>query len=776
MDLVKYEEGIEEISNYFSQPASHFSLLVNCDNYDDVNNIIRKYRADSSVKILYLSDYVEGDVLPKLIEILVDLEQQQDNILFVGLSQFLHFSDNDKAIKFLSQAYQLSIHGKIVFLLEHYQQLLQELVSADIRKKRQTILLEGDYQELPQIIALPNKDYCKKLPDFTALLKYLEQSFSTSGDSKIKASFLVHKNYFIRSSYQMTFIESNYDMIKTFYPNEIDKLKQTDGNEDQWGQLLSDLEKYTTISKVFQSYPKKISLYENIAETIKKKGSLQSWYFWLEMKYFTPVVDNEYFTYCLSKTNSYDELEHAIYFTILDYNYNDSLFEQFYKERKNILNNCTINTQLLEEYLDSIHKFQKNCLYYLTDKTDKEQQEIMRSLFYYSYEKKEIMQIAKLISRDLLYYLEHFEFKPSNLKLPESDTALYNQFNEYFDAYKLNKVINKVPDDFIELVNQNASLRPYNKLQTRISIIKKLQHNNMKIFFIDALGVEYLAYIQKKCDQYNLIADIQIGKSELPSITEINKDFYDIFTNKVNIIENKALDKIKHEDQLVDYEKCKEPIHLFDELHIINETLERIQTELYDKQYEKALIVSDHGASRLAVLYGQDSASPIEIAEKKGKYSGRCCQIEKDLQLPNSTYENGYVILANYDRFKGSRRANVEVHGGASLEEVLVPIISLSLKQENKLHFESSVVLIKPKEIPEIILISSKSLVNPILEVNNIKYVGEHCHRNHYKFKMPDMKRTKDYQAIVFDGDCEIGKLEFSTQSSLVKNNDDMLL
>ncbi len=32
----------------------------------------------------------------------------------------------------------------------------------------------------------------------------------------------------------------------------------------------------------------------------------------------------------------------------------------------------------------------------------------------------------------------------------------------------------------------------------------------------------------------------------------------------------------------------------------------------------------------------------------------------------------------HYDRFKGSRKANVEVHGGATLEEITVPIIEIT--------------------------------------------------------------------------------------------------
>ena len=47
---------------------------------------------------------------------------------------------------------------------------------------------------------------------------------------------------------------------------------------------------------------------------------------------------------------------------------------------------------------------------------------------------------------------------------------------------------------------------------------------------------------------------------------------------------------------------------------------------------------------------------------------------------PANPTKNGYTILADYGRFKGSRKANVEVHGGASLEEVLVPVITLKLK------------------------------------------------------------------------------------------------
>ena len=44
------------------------------------------------------------------------------------------------------------------------------------------------------------------------------------------------------------------------------------------------------------------------------------------------------------------------------------------------------------------------------------------------------------------------------------------------------------------------------------------------------------------------------------------------------------------------------------------------------------------------------------------------------------------MTLSDYGRFKGSRKANVEVHGGASLEEVIVPIITLTLRNNSSVE------------------------------------------------------------------------------------------
>lgn len=48
----------------------------------------------------------------------------------------------------------------------------------------------------------------------------------------------------------------------------------------------------------------------------------------------------------------------------------------------------------------------------------------------------------------------------------------------------------------------------------------------MQCFFFDALGVEYLAFIAAKCEEYELVSEILVGRCELPSITEKIKNSY----------------------------------------------------------------------------------------------------------------------------------------------------------------------------------------------------------------------------------------------------------
>ena len=76
-------------------------------------------------------------------------------------------------------------------------------------------------------------------------------------------------------------------------------------------------------------------------------------------------------------------------------------------------------------------------------------------------------------------------------------------------------------------------------------------------------------------------------------------------------------------------------------------------------------------------MYGRENKYKMNST---GEHSGRCCPINDSDEKPDcACEENGYWILANYDRFSGGRLSSIEVHGGATLEEILVPIIEFAL-------------------------------------------------------------------------------------------------
>ena len=328
----------------------------------------------------------------------------------------------------------------------------------------------------------------------------------------------------------------------------------------------------------------------------------------------------------------------------------------------------------------------------------------------------------------------------------------------------------------MEQVVRYAEERPYNKLQARSTLAAKMDRKGAQLFFFDALGVEYLSYILAKCEQYGLLAEILVGVCQLPSITCENKDFITFFTNGFKKID--ALDELKHHSQVFDYQQCKEPLHLFRELEIIDEQLRQIRSRLIQGAFDKAVIISDHGASRLAVISNRQSNSTIQLDEK-GKHSGRCCPVSSDPGIPFAAYTpNGYVVLANYDRFKGGRPANVEVHGGATLEEVVVPLITITPRPSAiEITFVEDVIQLKGREPVSVTIFANITFSDPILVVyvngEERTYHGEFVgDQRHAKFTMEHIKRSKKYSADFYDGSKRLATgLVFTVQKGTKENS-----
>jgi hypothetical protein len=300
---------------------------------------------------------------------------------------------------------------------------------------------------------------------------------------------------------------------------------------------------------------------------------------------------NVYLKHVADTSVDYDTYKKRIYNALLDYTISDKHFQPMYTARKALLKD--VKDSDIAGYVAETMIKDDERIYYLTDNTHGERQAIIESLV----GMVTIPQAIKDIYPALHEYLQDYTFAGNQGKL----------LTDYFSAYKLLKLTNKITPAFHEQVLNLAvdGSRPYNSLKTRGEVLDSLDQANTALYWIDALGAEYLGYIQSRANSLELKIKVHVVRANLPTITSLNSDFYEAWSG--DKAQTKELDEIKHEGEKdFNYQIIKIPVHLAEELRIIDAALEWVKTKLTGKTAAKVVIISDHGSSRLAVINEQE--------------------------------------------------------------------------------------------------------------------------------------------------------------------------
>ena len=237
----------------------------------------------------------------------------------------------------------------------------------------------------------------------------------------------------------------------------------------------------------------------------------------------------------------------------------------------------------------------------------------------------------------------------------------------------------------------NAGLRGHggrNIQQSRNHYVTEHYDNQTAILFVDGMGIEYidyLSYLFSNLNDQQYSVTFEAGYCTLPSITEVNKDFM----NGRNVIEPpvRELDELKHANNV-------HPESLIKQLKILDELKNRVLGLLVGNIH-RIIITSDHGTSRLAVKIrntGMDNAIPKPENISVYKYGRFCEGTDDEPKYPTAINYNDKLIFADYSRFIQSGAPIDEIHGGASLEEWIVPVITVEHLSTNV----STVIVIKP--------------------------------------------------------------------------------
>ena len=382
--------------------------------------------------------------------------------------------------------------------------------------------------------------------------------------------------------------------------------------------------------------------------------------------------DDSYLCYCIKHTEKLDDLYDNILHNIFQFAHSRPSWLNEWcvlVEKGNIIKDCKFFEQL-----DEVAEYE-NKLQFLTNKTVQERQYLLH-----------------MVGLWMRYNLE--ELKSNNqIKnvYPELYAYIYGagydtDAERYFSAYKQYKLSNQLPEDET-LYFAGYESEDYDK---RYTVMHSFLSEDCRILWIDALGAEWLPLLlwSLKQDSNCSITKYFIAQAEIPTETCYNNQW-----TKMSIPYDKLdkLDKLAHKGTIddPDYYSCVE-----EQIVFVSETIKK-SVDMLLKHNRRIIITGDHGTSRLAARFFHTRLSySAPIGSIIGSH-GRFCETAEKLsdnplvkiqKKPDGGYFN---VFKNYDHFKKSgygagaddnNPTYGEIHGGASPEEILVPVIVLDSK------------------------------------------------------------------------------------------------
>ena len=753
------ESCLSHIGEFSNSSSMGYPIVVDVENYADYASLRTSLCADASKACIRVSEHTHGNGFPDILGVL-EAADKADNSVVWGISQSSMLKGEEALVSDLRRIIDRSVRGHVFVVLTHCSGLLDKYFARDPRRDRRIVVVDGKRCDLPTIRFVRKGDDCDgaHVDGMKGLLKKLEDM---SGESMARNPVIsvvmpYDAELFGRSKYA---IQDHGDVFVVLVDKYVEIKRVADkswASCEQWEWLRGQSKSHADFSSlVAQRWGSTRDLCQQIDDVFHNQSSNERWLLWLAMRVFGEG-SGTYLGFSLDQTTSCEAWIRRVYHALADVARSDSRFESFFAQRLELLKLLPANSTEMQFYCQSVaERYGKDAVYYLSDSTDHERRQWMKTIDENDWTDAEIEKAIAHASRELSYYIEPFVFDSHNSHLKNDNISLAGDLTYYFNRYKYLKIRNCIDDDFIEYVDKYAIERPYNKLRCRSAVTRTIDKEGVQAYFIDALGAEHLGYIQAKCREYGMISDIQIVRCELPSITSINKEFKERFETR----DVKELDDLKHHSTIYLYERCQLPIHLFEELKVIDKELRNIRDLLRSHGAQKAVIFSDHGASRLAVIYKHENEK-IEL-EEKGKHSGRCCRCEQNPNLDQAAYENGWAVLANYERFKGGNKAQVEVHGGASLEEVVVPIVTLTLRPEKvEYHLVDQKVKYSQGKVT-LALCCNMPMNAPRIQIEGVFYEGvlDPADRRTARFDVAQHTKAQAYRATVWEGNTNTGQV-----------------
>jgi len=675
--------------------------------------------------ILYAHSYAKKDKPPNLGRLAADVQDARKDTLVLGVGEYLALMGAEIATQELLELRDIPLcWGKVVFLLRGLSELIYAFTS-DPRFDASRYAVLGDPAcDQISITCYPPGLRHGALDGFCNLLDALEQ-----GGTQLSVATGISFPHSLFSTHALLSAYACLEHLAHGF-----SVPESCGTEEQWAGLYQKLLSYGDLEAAFASDPG------------------DGWLEFIRYKRQPHLAPTEYERYVLEQTDRYEDYHKNLRNCILQLTPKDKRFDAYLQQRKLFIRDCS-EAEMADFTCESREKYAVDRFFYLTDSSLHERQAIIEA----------ICDIGVIPSR-----LDSYPALAQYLRPYHFNCEIADVLDGYFLQYRRQKVLNAVTPEFERQVLALAEpgRRIYNGLRTREEVLASIPQESSLLFWLDAMGVEYLSFIQAWCAENGLSIHTTITQAMLPTLTCVNRGFYDAWDENRRLQESE-LDETKHAGSNYNYTNSKLPVHLAHELDIIRRVLETAKVKLVNHACEAFVLTSDHGASRLAVLRQNEI---LHDADEKGEHSGRCCAFYDGSAPAHAVAERGYWVLADYSRFRGGRAAQVEVHGGATLEEVLVPVIRLALLETIDVKLMSETVTMALRKPPELELFCKTPNKRFSVVVAGQRYEARPVDDTHRRATLSDVKKAGQYTAEIYEGEDLLATLPFTVQKGLQEN------
>jgi len=755
------QKEIEKDSKRYERFPVRFILIDDLDGWKKAVNFLRSW----SSQTLYLSEYCASkDTLPNFIEAKESMEKElKENvkITIIPFSEYLRFFP--ERIEFLRElavlekldAWNKGTMSRVYIPLFNMENIFNREMNqvsrfqfAELGECAKSYILRSNkrgHRKADLVINVTKESVnSERLAQnrMNGMKEYFRiwESGTIEGEYVLITDLTKHLKETEGILTIRTF-NNNFKVLTTVLEDG-NKLKEAWGNEEQWSYLLKlSSPSAKSLSEVFESVSDVNFDQQYVFLRWQEYKPEEKWLIWIYFKLNAPTG---YLKLAVDKSDNFNSFTENLINTVFDID-PEKITPEITQERKRILEHVLKQDSIPKSFWNRLISVPNNLrIRYLTGLTEEEKADLIKIATNYNEDDKYL----QVVYPELRYYLANFDYNEEDV-------------NEYFYYYKRAKLTDEFTHDIEDLTVKIAENEIFRKFPSRESVLEEhIKDHKGYVYWLDALGGEWLSFIEHiLAEEYKDIEyTIKVARCNIPTITDINKGW-------TEFADYRDYDRLIH-DNVIRY-----PDYIIKEFEYVKDGLMKALLKL--NSHSVVIITSDHGSSRLSAICEKLINPSGMEPEKYGRYAKKVGNFSSDYK--DLIEEDGYIVSATHKRFEGCGYRAIEIHGGATLEEVLVPVIIVWKKSDesliqrvNILSYSESVRFNQEGE--GILNVSlSESLNNLKLTVERKIFNGVYK-GNKWEFRLKNLK-SGEYKGDLTGEDRKIGEINFKIIRGIVEKD-----